>query len=47
MIHDRRTQGRMHPVTLWAGLALVLSFPAGLALARTEFWLDCAAWLTR
>ena len=47
VIHDRRKLGRVHPVTLWGGLTLMLSFPARLALAKTDLWLACAAWLIR
>jgi hypothetical protein len=45
--YDRRRLGRVHPVTLWGGLALMLSFPARLALGKTDFWLTFAAWLIR
>ena len=44
-IHDRRRRGRVHPVTLWGGLALLLSFPARLMLAKTALWLNLATWL--
>lgn len=44
-IYDRRTRGRLHPVTLWGGLALLLSFPGRAALAKTGLWLSAAAWL--
>lgn len=37
-VHDRRRRGRLHPVTLWGGLALILSQPAQLALSTTEAW---------
>jgi hypothetical protein len=47
VIHDRRTRGRVHPVTLWGGLALTLSFPGRLALGKTDLWLNFAAWLIR
>jgi hypothetical protein len=47
VIYDRRRLGRVHPVTLWGGLALMLSFPARLALAKTDLWLAFAAWLIR
>jgi uncharacterized membrane protein YfcA len=47
VIYDRRTLGRIHPVTLWGGLALMLSFPARLALGKTDLWLAFAAWLIR
>lgn len=44
-IHDRRSRGRVHPVTLWGGLALLLSFPGRVAMARTDLWQHVAAWL--
>ena len=47
VMYDRRTRGRVHPVTLWGGLALMLSFPARLALGKTDLWLGFAAWLIR
>lgn len=47
VIYDRRRLGRVHPVTLWGGLALMLSFPARLALGKTDLWLGFAAWLIR
>jgi hypothetical protein len=47
VLYDRRRLGRVHPVTLWGGLALMLSFPARLALAKTGLWLSFAAWLVR
>jgi hypothetical protein len=45
VLYDRRTRGRVHPVTLWGGLALMLSFPARLALGKTDLWLTVAEWL--
>ena len=47
VIYDRRRLGRVHPVTLWGGLALMLSFPARLALGKTDLWLATAEWLIR
>lgn len=47
VIYDRRSRGRVHPVTLWGGLALLLSFPGRVALAKTDLWLSAAAWLIR
>jgi hypothetical protein len=47
VVYDRRKVGRVHPVTLWGGLALMLSFPARLALGKTDLWLSFAAWLIR
>ena len=47
VIYDRRRLGRVHPVTLWGGLALMLSFPARMALGKTSLWLSFASWLVR
>jgi hypothetical protein len=47
VIYDHRRLGRVHPVTLWGGVALMLSFPARLALGKTDLWLGFAAWLIR
>ena len=47
VVYDRRRLGRVHPVTLWGGLALLLSFPGRLALGKTDVWLTFAAWLIR
>jgi hypothetical protein len=44
VVYDRRRLGRVHPVTLWGGLALMLSFPARLAIGKTDLWLSFAAW---
>ena len=46
VVWDYRTTGRLHPVTLWGGLALVLSHPLRLALSGTPQWLAFAHWLT-
>jgi len=45
-IWDVRTRGRLHPATLWGGLATILSQPLRLALSGTAPWLAVAAWLT-
>ena len=47
VVYDRRTRGRVHPVTFWGGLVLMLSFPSRLALGKTELWMTFAAWLIR
>jgi hypothetical protein len=47
VLYDRRSRGRVHPVTLWGGLGLMLSFPARMAFARTSLWLSFAEWLVR
>lgn len=43
---DLRSQGRLHPVTLWGGLAVVLSQPLRLVVSGTEGWLGFAQWAT-
>jgi hypothetical protein len=40
-LHSRR---RLHPVTLWGGLALILIHPLRLLLAGTTTWQRFAAW---
>lgn len=42
---DLKTCRRLHPVTLWGGLLLVVSGPLRLALARTDGWLAVSNWL--
>jgi len=44
--HDYWTRGRTHPVSLWAGLVLVVSFPGRVALGYTDAWQAFAQWLT-
>jgi len=44
-VWDLRSRGRLHPVTRWGGLALVLSQPLRLALSGTPAWLAIAGWL--
>ena len=41
---DFASRGRVHPVTLWGGLAIVVSQPLRLVLMGTEAWLACARW---
>ena len=41
---DFASRGRVHPVTLWRGLALVASQPLRLVLAGTGAWLAFAGW---
>jgi hypothetical protein len=40
------TRRRLHPVTLWGGLALVVSQPLRLVVSGTGAWLAFARWLT-
>jgi hypothetical protein len=43
---DLRSSGRIHRVTLWGGLALVISQPLRLAMSSSPAWLTVAHWLT-
>jgi len=43
---DLSTRRRLHPVTLWGGLLLVVSQPLRLLLSGTAAWAKIAAWLT-
>jgi uncharacterized membrane protein YozB (DUF420 family) len=45
-IWDLRTRGRLHPVTLWGGLAIVVSQPVRLVVSGTDGWLAFARWAT-
>ena len=45
-IWDLRTRGRLHPVTLWGGLLIIVSQPLRLLLSGTESWLAFARWAT-
>jgi hypothetical protein len=42
---DLKTRRRLHPVTLWGGLLLVISGPLRLALAQTDGWLVLSNWM--
>jgi hypothetical protein len=42
---DFSTRGRLHPVTLWAGLAIILSQPLTLVVGSSAQWLAFARWL--
>ena len=42
---DFSSRGRLHPVTLWAGLATIVAQPLTLMVAGTEPWLAFARWL--
>lgn len=45
-IWDFRTRGRLHPVTLWGGLLIIVSQPLRLLVWDTEGWLAFARWAT-
>lgn len=42
-VYDLRAKSRLHPVTLWAGGALILSFPLRLLIGASTTWQDIAA----
>jgi uncharacterized membrane protein YozB (DUF420 family) len=45
-IHDRLTLGRMHPVSKWVGLSLlVFAMVRGAAIAPSAAWHEFAGWL--
>lgn len=46
VIWDFRTRGRLHPVTLWGGLVLILSQPLRLVVSGTDGWQMFARWAT-
>ena len=43
---DFRSQGRLHPATLWGGLLIIVSQPLRLVLSGTPAWLAFAQWAT-
>jgi hypothetical protein len=45
-IWDFRSRGKLHPVTLWGGLLLILSQPLRLVVSGTSAWLVFAQWAT-
>lgn len=45
-IWDFRSRGKLHPVTLWGGLAIIVSQPLRLIVSGTEPWLAFARWAT-
>ena len=45
-IWDFRARGRLHPVTLWGGLLIIVSQPLRLVVSGTQGWLAFARWAT-
>jgi uncharacterized membrane protein YozB (DUF420 family) len=45
-IWDFRSRGRLHPVTLWGGLLIIVSQPLRLVVSGTQEWLAFARWAT-
>ena len=46
IVYDLATLRRVHPATIWGGLAIVISQPLRLAISGTGMWLGFARWLT-
>lgn len=46
VVYDLATRRRLHPVTLWGGLAF-LARPIALGLGQVPFWIGFADWLAR
>jgi hypothetical protein len=45
-IWDFRSRGRLHPVTLWGGLLIIVSQPLRLVVSSTQEWVAFARWAT-
>ena len=46
LVHDLATRRKVHPATIWGGLAIVASQPLRLMISGTPAWLAFAGWLT-
>jgi hypothetical protein len=46
IVYDLMTLRRVHPATIWGGLAIVISQPLRLAISGTALWLGFARWIT-
>jgi hypothetical protein len=44
IVWDLASRGRVHPVTLWGGLVLIVAQPLRMMLAETPGWLAFASW---
>jgi hypothetical protein len=44
IVWDFVSRGRLHPVTLWGGLAVIASEPLRMMLGQTSAWLAFAGW---
>ena len=44
---DIRTSGRVHRVTLWGSLLIMISFPARMLISQTQTWTEIAGWLVQ
>jgi hypothetical protein len=46
-IRDRLVLGRVHPVSLGGGVAILIAMPLRVLIGRTELWHQFASWLIR
>jgi hypothetical protein len=46
-LHDLLTRRRIHPASLWGGLALFASGPIRIVISRSAVWHQLASWLIR
>jgi uncharacterized membrane protein YozB (DUF420 family) len=46
VVWDFKSRGKLHPVTLWGGLILIISQPLRLIISGTPMWLGFAEWAT-
>jgi hypothetical protein len=46
VVWDYRSRGRLHPATLWGGLAIIVSQPLRMMISGTDGWLAFARWAT-
>lgn len=45
-VWDKRSDRRIHPVTLWGGLLIIISQPLRLFISSTGTWMSFAEWAT-
>jgi hypothetical protein len=45
-IWDVRSRGRLHPVTIWGGVLMIISQPIRLVVSGTDGWMSFAQWAT-
>lgn len=46
LVYDLATRRKVHPVTIWGGLLIVVSQPLRLMISGTPAWMAFARWLT-
>jgi hypothetical protein len=45
-IWDKRSVGRIHPITLWGGLVIIISQPLRLIISSTAIFMNFTEWAT-